>query len=82
MINSVYDSPEEDWLTTLLYSWGGDTPQEVIWGINGMIQWLNEKHGFQLEELYEPYGSSWDEVREDRKIKAVVEALKTLKRET
>lgn len=74
------NSLEYKWLTTLLYSWGSDTPQEVIWGINEMVQWLNEKHGFELEELYEPYSSEAEDpdYNEGERVASIVEALKTL----
>ena len=32
--------------STILYSWGSDTPQEVIWGLNDLLDWVKSK-GFQ-----------------------------------
>lgn len=48
----------------------------TIWGLNDMVQWLNTKHGFHLEQLCEPDDWEGDEQRTD----AIVEALKTLHR--
>ena len=25
--------------STILHSWGSDTPQEVIWGLNDLLEW-------------------------------------------
>jgi hypothetical protein len=32
--------------STILHSWGSDTPQEVIWGLNDLLKWAKSK-GFQ-----------------------------------
>jgi len=35
-------------LGTLLYSWGSDTPNEVIWGLNELVQFFSEKYDTSL----------------------------------
>lgn len=33
---------------TLLYSWGGDTPAEVIWGLNEMLRYFEEVNKIEI----------------------------------
>jgi hypothetical protein len=33
---------------TIMYSWGSDTPQEVIWGLNDLLKFAKSK-GFQTD---------------------------------
>jgi len=40
-------------LSTLLYSWGGDAPSEVIWAGNEFIDFLNYKYKFNIAYLQE-----------------------------
>ncbi len=71
-----------EWVSTLLYSFGSDAPQEVYWGINEMIDWLNDKHGFELKHLICPY---WTESAEEseqevyKKQQDLSDALRSLK---
>ena len=71
------------WISTLLYSFGSECPAEVIWGINEMVDWLNNHHGFQLEYLMEPYSkeAESEDYNEEERVDAIATALKTLKRE-
>lgn len=47
-------------INTLLYSFGSEAPCEVIWGLNEMIEWLNEKHKFSIDFLEEPYSEKYE----------------------
>ena len=38
----------EQFFSTILYSWGSDTPQEVIWGLNDLLNFAKTK-GFQTD---------------------------------
>ena len=38
--------------STILHSWGSDTPQEVIWGLNDLLEWAKSK-GFQTTLEFE-----------------------------
>lgn len=31
-------------IETLLYSWGGDTPPEAIWGCNELLDWYEKEY--------------------------------------
>ena len=59
---------DDHWLTTLLYSWGGDTPPEVVWGLNEMIDLLRVHHP-ELELIDEEEGIS------EENLKRLIEAL-------
>ena len=74
---------DDNWIRTLLYSWGSETPVEVIWGLNEMVKWLNEKHRFQLNELYEPFSDEYESegYNEEERVGAIVQALNQLRRE-
>ena len=61
-------------IITLLYSWGGDTPSEVIWGLNELINWIEIEYNvvikYRFSELYsgdgyyiEDYDKVIDEIR-------------------
>ncbi len=68
------------WLLTIIYSYGGDTPEEVYWGLNEMIEWLNAEHDFKLLELEHPFweGYSADDYDDDARLSALSDALKSL----
>lgn len=53
--------------STLLYSWGGDTPQEAIWAANELIDWINLEFGVTLSQL----NLDGDMDRLEREIKAL-----------
>ena len=38
--------------STILYSWGSDTPPEVIWGLNNLLTWAKSK-GFKTHLCFE-----------------------------
>ena len=54
-------------LGTLFYSWGGDTPPEVIWGGNEILDWIeiefNVKFIIRFSEEEDNY--NYDEVIEE-----------------
>ena len=79
----MHTSPESKWINTLLYSFGSDAPVEVYWGINEMIDWLNDKHKFQLKHLEEPYTKEYesDSYNEDQRVQEIIESLKILNNE-
>ena len=35
-------------VNTLLYSWGGDTPADAIWGVNELLDFYEEDSGNKL----------------------------------
>ena len=35
-------------LSTLFYSWGSDTPSEVIWGGNDLLDWYEKEYNIKL----------------------------------
>lgn len=53
-------------LSTLFYSWGSDTPEEVYWGCNELLDWLESEYdiklGIRFERDEETYESNYDEV--------------------
>jgi hypothetical protein len=40
-----------EFFLTIMHSWGSDTPQEVFWALNDMVNWLKTK-GFKSEVDY------------------------------
>lgn len=40
-------------ISTLLYSWGGDTPPEAYWAVNELLDWLKAEHGVHFGEFVE-----------------------------
>ena len=43
--------------STILHSWGSDTPPEVIWGLNDLLTWAKSK-GFKTHLWFEESTSS------------------------
>lgn len=39
-------------ITTLLYSWGGDTPPEATWAANELLKWAEEEYGVKFEREF------------------------------
>lgn len=56
-------------LSTLFYSWGSDTPAEVFWGCNELLDWYEKEHGvtlgvrFDEEGAFESGESKYEEVK-------------------
>jgi hypothetical protein len=40
-------------IKTLLYSWGGDTPSEVYWGLNELLDWYEMEFEVKLPRFEE-----------------------------
>lgn len=54
-------------IETLYDSWGSDTPSEVVWGINKLLEWYESEYDVELNvELNEPlyYEENIEEVIE------------------
>ena len=58
-------------LTTLLFSWGGDTPPEAVWAFNELIYWADKEFGLDIDMELEEDGSNLTEVLEkiEKKLK-------------
>lgn len=52
-------------LLTLFYSWGGDTPDEVYWGANELLDWYEFEFGVKLNIRFERDDATWDTNYED-----------------
>lgn len=54
----------------LFFEWGGDTPQEVYWGANDLLNWYEVEYGIELNISFESpckengYKLNYDEVIE------------------
>jgi hypothetical protein len=42
----------EEFFLTILHSWGSDTPQEVFWGLNDLIEYAKTK-GFVSTDYFD-----------------------------
>jgi len=44
-------------ISTMLHSWGGDTPPEAYWTLTELIEWYEAEYGVQLDipEIEENY---------------------------
>jgi hypothetical protein len=40
-------------LSTLFFSWGSDTPSEVIWGANDLLDWFESEYNVTLNIRFE-----------------------------
>lgn len=53
-------------LSTLFYSWGGDTPPEAFWAGNELLEWYEAEYGVKLgiefDELYKNDSDKFDDV--------------------
>ena len=49
-------------LNCLFFSWGGDTPHEVIWGANDLLDWYEKEYNVSLEIRFNE--ENFDEVIE------------------
>lgn len=71
------DATADGWLTTMVYSWGGDTPNEVFWTLSELTNWVNSKTALTLEPPTEDlYFEGDDEF--DIRLRALSEALEDL----
>lgn len=58
-------------IDTLLYSWGGDTPSEAIWGLNNIVEWIEKEYNIKINNRF-------SEDPEDDKQKVIRELKKKL----
>jgi hypothetical protein len=58
-------------LGTLFHSWGSDTPDEVFWGANELLDWYEKEFNLQLNIRFERDETTWDTNYED-----VIEAIR------
>lgn len=58
-------------LGTLFFSWGSDTPDEVYWGANELLDWYESEFNIKLNIRFER-----DEVTFDTNYDDVIEAIK------
>ena len=53
-------------LGTLFFSWGSDTPNEVYWGANELLDWFEKEYNVQLNIRFDvdeqTYESNYDDV--------------------
>lgn len=64
-----------EWIDTLMHGWGHDTPQEVYWALNDLINLLNNSNKFNLELLLEWDDENYDSDIEDEKVENLKTAL-------
>ncbi len=58
-------------LGTLFFSWGSDTPEEVFWGANELLDWYEKEFNLSLGIRFGRDEITWDTNYED-----VIEAIK------
>ena len=51
-------------LNTLFFSWGSDTPAEVFWGCNELLEWYEKEHKVKLNIRFDETNPNFDEVEE------------------
>jgi hypothetical protein len=51
-------------LDCLFYSWGGDTPSEVFWGCNDLLEWFEQEYKVKLNIRFDEGNpnSNYDDV--------------------
>jgi hypothetical protein len=67
-------------LSTLFYSWGSDTPDEVYWGCNELLDWFEQEFDVEIGMRFErdsDYNSNYSEVV--KKIKDIFLAKEKVK---
>jgi hypothetical protein len=60
-------------LSTLLGSWGGDTPPEATWTANELVDWVEKEFGVKVESRF---AEAYDEKAEEDHNDNVIEELK------
>ena len=56
-------------LGTLFYSWGSDTPPEVYWGCNELLEWIETEYDINIGMRFDEENLNYEEVVS--KIKAI-----------
>ncbi len=59
-------------LGTLFFSWGSDTPDEVFWGANELLDWYESEFGIILNIRFERDVSTFETNYDD-----VIEAIES-----
>ena len=49
-------------IMTLLDSWGGDTPPEVFWGLNEMLEWYSKEYNIIIPMEFDEDGENANEI--------------------
>ena len=49
-------------LSTLFFSWGSDTPAEVFWGCNELLDWYEKEYNVTLGIRFDEENNNFDEV--------------------
>jgi len=49
-------------LQTLFFSWGGDTPPEVYWGGNALLDWYEKQFNIKLNIRFDEENQNFEEV--------------------
>lgn len=53
-------------INTLFFSWGSDTPDEVFWGANELLDWYETEYnitlGIRFDRDEETYETNFDDV--------------------
>lgn len=47
-------------LSTLFFSWGSDTPDEVFWGANELLTWFESEYNVTLGIEFERDEQTWE----------------------
>lgn len=51
-------------LSTLFFTWGSDTPAEVFWGANDLLDWYEKEYNVILNIRFDEENLNYDEVIE------------------
>ncbi len=49
-------------LNTLFFAWGGDTPEEVYWGANELLDWYESEFNTKLGIRFDYENLNFDDV--------------------
>ncbi len=63
-------------LSTLLGSWGGDTPPEAIWTANELVDWVEKEFDVKIESRFaEAYDEEFEDDHNDNVISELEQVL-------
>jgi hypothetical protein len=49
-------------LSSLFYDWGSDTPAEVFWGCNSLLEWYEKEYNLTLGVRFDEENPNFDDV--------------------
>lgn len=49
-------------ISTLFHTWGGDTPSEVFWGCNDLLEWYEQEYNVVLGVRFDEENPNYEEV--------------------